>query len=308
MDSKLIEQLYSHDFSFPNKEVGHKWLDRYIKFIDQCIAKNTLYGTEGKSIHKHHIVPRSWGGCNRKFNIVVLTTKQHVVAHHIISKTYDPQMINAITLMLKKARIHEVENFVVTIREYESILEEHYRIQSIRQSGVPKSEAQKKQISETLTGKYVGENSWNHKAVIRLDTLEVFETAKIASLKYSDNKTAVSAAIKSNYKFNGARWQLYQDYLNGVELPRQRTSSRFKGKRHDDTSKAKTSASLKGRKALNEVKIINLDTGQIFDNMCLASESVGYNKTTMSSCFYRASKKGEAVIKMAGMTWIKYSS
>ena len=161
-----------------------------------------------------------------------------------------------------------------------------------------------KKISETSKGKYIGANSTRGKKVIRIDTLEVFDTARIASLKFSNNKNAVTAAIAGNYKFNNARWQYYDDYLNGVQLTKQKSRSRFTDHTHSEESKKKTSETLKSinKESVNKVKIQNVDTGEIFDSMRYISKDSRFNCKYISSAFYRA---GGLQCRCGGYNWKK---
>ena len=78
-----------------NSQTIQLWKNRYLKFIEslenQVIPKGTKY-------HRHHIVPKSWRPDLKKDknDIIKLTIKHHIIAHHILSKTEDCQMKYAI--------------------------------------------------------------------------------------------------------------------------------------------------------------------------------------------------------------------
>ena len=114
---------------------------------------------------KHHILPRSMGGLNRKDNIVFLTAKEHYIVHHLLSKIYPTEkMIRAFFLMCKK-NIHynQQRNYAVTAIVYEKAKEEFSRIHSLRMSGENNpnfgksmSDEQKNKISLGNKGKRKG--------------------------------------------------------------------------------------------------------------------------------------------------------
>jgi hypothetical protein len=67
---------------------------RYIKFIDSLKSQVV----EGYS-EKHHIVPRSHGGSNKKDNLIALTPRQHFIAHRMLWKAYGGSMARAYFMM-----------------------------------------------------------------------------------------------------------------------------------------------------------------------------------------------------------------
>lgn len=89
MKDYIIHSLFSHTFKNPDN--ANFYLNRYIKFIDsrkdRIIEKNAYTET-------HHIVPRSWSDDLRydKNNLILLTAREHFIAHLILSHTEDSYM------------------------------------------------------------------------------------------------------------------------------------------------------------------------------------------------------------------------
>ena len=50
--------------------------------------------------YTHHIVPRGWGGPDCDDNLVVLTIKEHIIAHHLLARTHDPLMAYAFHMLV----------------------------------------------------------------------------------------------------------------------------------------------------------------------------------------------------------------
>lgn len=68
---------------------------------------------------RHHILPKSMGGNNKKENIVYLTPKEHYVAHHLLWKIHrNREMYYAFWCMLTRMGRNK-ETFRVTGRLYE---------------------------------------------------------------------------------------------------------------------------------------------------------------------------------------------
>ena len=64
---------------------GHKFIEKskhtadYRKFISTYVLPDNAV-----KIHKHHIVPTSFGGTNHKENLIHLTIEDHVYAHELL--------------------------------------------------------------------------------------------------------------------------------------------------------------------------------------------------------------------------------
>jgi hypothetical protein len=69
-------------------------LARYNNFISALKGQVV----EGYS-EKHHIVPRSHGGSNKKDNLIALTPRQHFIAHRMLWKAYGGSMARAYFMM-----------------------------------------------------------------------------------------------------------------------------------------------------------------------------------------------------------------
>lgn len=65
-------------------------------------------------LEKHHVIPRSHGGSNAKDNLVLLTAREHFVAHMLLARIYGGGMWQA-AAMMKNAR-HGVQKRSVNSR------------------------------------------------------------------------------------------------------------------------------------------------------------------------------------------------
>lgn len=89
---------------------------------------------------RHHIIPKCLGGENSADNLVLLTAREHFVAHKLLVEIYPNEsgLIYSL-LMLSTRKINNgniIKDFVVSSREYERI-----KISSAQlKSGVPRSE------------------------------------------------------------------------------------------------------------------------------------------------------------------------
>jgi len=61
-------------------------------YYDYVKYAKGLTRTKGKGVYyeKHHVIPRSLGGTDSKDNIVLLTAREHYLAHYLLMKIYEP--------------------------------------------------------------------------------------------------------------------------------------------------------------------------------------------------------------------------
>jgi hypothetical protein len=116
----------------PNKYT--RW---YYNIVDR--AKTRALKVEVYS-EKHHIIPKSLGGSNRKDNIVQLTGREHFICHWLLTKMVDHkkhkyQMWNAFSCMLYRENLNQ-ERHKVSSRVFENIKSAGAKIKSEKFSGM----------------------------------------------------------------------------------------------------------------------------------------------------------------------------
>lgn len=285
----------------------NRHIERYIKFINSRIQLNKSRNISKDQGHDHHIFPVSWGGSNDDCNIVRLTFKEHVIAHHILYYTNDPSMIAAFYSMCNIARQSDIR-YNLTANQYQELQEKMYPIKCANSKKNMSNPEIRQKISKKLKGRFVGENSQHKRAVINTDTNEVFATARLADQKYGFKQGSVSSGLHGKYDVGGYHFEYYDVFLANGSVPTpfdKKISSRFKGKKHSEESKQKISETLKAQNRVphNKKKIQNITTGEIYESMCDVAEKLGIHKTTLASAFYKARKQGKATCKVAGYIW-----
>jgi hypothetical protein len=65
-----------------------KYKKLYTKIIDNAIRLDRV---KAPGLERHHIIPKSLGGPNTKDNLVYLTTREHYIAHVLLTKLKNPQ-------------------------------------------------------------------------------------------------------------------------------------------------------------------------------------------------------------------------
>lgn len=91
----------------------------YQKHYDLLIIKAQSRIKPNCYCEKHHILPKSLGGSNDPNNLVILTTKEHYIAHLLLAKIYGGKMWIALNVMLKGQK-HKNSKIYSTIRKNHS--------------------------------------------------------------------------------------------------------------------------------------------------------------------------------------------
>lgn len=120
-------------------------LEEYISIIHNR-QQNPL--PEGQYGERHHIIPRSCGGCNRKWNLVKLTPEEHYKCHSLLPFIYQ-------TGRQHRAMVYAWK-FIAFTRDGITISEEEYGILKRDLSLLGHSEEEKRKISQANKGRLKG--------------------------------------------------------------------------------------------------------------------------------------------------------
>lgn len=169
---------------------------------------------------KHHVVPKSLGGTNGKSNIVVLTGREHFLAHMLLAKIHGKGMWQAARMMQNKSRVQNGR--IVNSRLYEMAKREWAKyastqkrpihvVEAIRtaRTGSKASEETKAKMSLTRKGRPRNGNpeNWKHsdeaKEKMRATHIAINTGSRLPRLygdenpmKLPENREKISAAKK----------------------------------------------------------------------------------------------------------------
>lgn len=155
------------------KETSEENKKRYQKIYNDLISKAKSRGLNKSLLdgyyEKHHIVPKCLGGTNDKENLVLLTAREHLVAHELLQRIYpnNLKIITALHAMLTgnttgtAKRFSEISSHISTKRIAE-IREEFSRLKT-GTKGHPHTQKTRDLISKINTGrKFTPEQSKAH--------------------------------------------------------------------------------------------------------------------------------------------------
>lgn len=115
----------------------------YKKHYKSLISKRIKCPITFEYSERHHIIPKSLGGSNKKINIVRLTAKEHFIAHLLLTKMYTKgsneyfKMIRSFALMCWYKS--DSQDRYITSNEYSWLREAFSKSQSINQVGIKNS-------------------------------------------------------------------------------------------------------------------------------------------------------------------------
>lgn len=95
----------------------------YLNIYNQLMMKRLKEPSTAEYTERHHVVPRCMGGVDSSDNLVVLSAKEHYVAHHLLYKHYKTaKLAHAWFMML---RCDPNQKRVFTARQHESATAAH---------------------------------------------------------------------------------------------------------------------------------------------------------------------------------------
>ena len=122
-----------------------KW---YNALIDRAKKRAWSKKTAPCYVELHHIVPKSLGGTNASTNLVVLTAREHCVAHLMLCRFGDKnqkiRMTNALQRFLYSSKTVSSTLYESCRKNYSSIVSERFRGNSYRLGKKDSEETRKK--------------------------------------------------------------------------------------------------------------------------------------------------------------------
>jgi len=136
----------------------------YLKEYYDIIENNKITDIKTQYCEKHHIIPKSLGGSDKKENIVYLSAIDHFRCHKLLTKfttgTVNGKMWNAVWRMMNKQSHNQLRDLTFTEEEYEEARIKHAKAHSKRMKkennpfyGKKHTEETKQRMSEKKKGK-----------------------------------------------------------------------------------------------------------------------------------------------------------
>ena len=127
------------------KPLNNKYTKIYNQLIESRIELNRKF-TTGCEYEKHHIIPKSLSGDNSKSNLVVLTYREHCIAHMLLVRMYDGSARGKMCYaIIRLFRLRDKNRTMLTSKEYEKLRTEHNKALKDSAHRALRSELTKKQ-------------------------------------------------------------------------------------------------------------------------------------------------------------------
>ena len=209
--------------------------NKYKRWYDAIVSNAQLRSTPLSYSEKHHIIPKSIGGQDRKNNLVHLSGREHFICHWLLIKittgSNREKMIYALNGMRRVSRTHQQERYItkITSRVFANLKEEFSKIHSARLTGRTMSAEQKAKISAAGKGR-----------VHSQETIDKRSASCTGKKRTAEQKERMSIAQKGR-----AAKKYSQEEKNIISA---KISAAGKGRVMSDETKAKLSAINKGKK------------------------------------------------------------
>lgn len=219
----------------------------YKKIYEQLIVSrkslNRVKNNDGM-LESHHIIPKCLGGSNNKENLVLLTPKEHYIAHLLLTKMYkgkDKAKMCYALLMMCNNNPNQKRSF--SSRKYERVkllISENCSGENHPNYGKKMwSDSEKKTISKRMKGEnnpMFNKKPWNKGLTLKphsKKTKEKMSQSHKGKIKTKEHRKSLSKALKGKVK--------------SLEHKR-KLSEANKGKKMSKETKEKLSKKLKGKK------------------------------------------------------------
>jgi hypothetical protein len=134
--------------------INNKYTNIYFNIIKSAQIRDLLSGYS----EKHHIIPKSLGGSNKKDNLVMLTAREHFICHWLLTKMVEGddlrKMKHAIWRMLVQGRDFQIR-YKPNSHTYDSLRKKYGSLRK----GITTPDEVKQKISKANKGRLAGKNN-----------------------------------------------------------------------------------------------------------------------------------------------------
>lgn len=140
----------------------------YQKIYNQIIERAKERILEGYK-EKHHILPKSLGGSNKKENLVFLTAREHFLCHLLLVEIYpeSDKLKYAAWAMAHQNTSKQQRSYKISSRTYERLKKNHSKLLTIRNTGHKPSAETIEKIRNSNLGRKATQEQKEQMSLIR---------------------------------------------------------------------------------------------------------------------------------------------
>lgn len=288
----------------------------YHRIYQNLVIKTLNRNKIDMIVERHHILPKSMGGSDRKNNIVYLTPREHYIAHLLLWKIYrNKSMSHAFWMMC-----HTRNNIRINSKQYELLRKEHSQFISESNKGKVLSEETKQKIrdanigreddgryikiAESNRGRTHSEETKKKMSIAHTGVLHTVESRKKISesqkgkIITDETKQKISESLVGNIPWNKGISPTEETRKKMSEVQKGKLGT-FTGKMHSVETKKLQSKSAKNRPPMTEEtkaklskskkgKLPNNSKSVIIDNISYLTIKEAAEKTGLS--YYKIQK------------------
>lgn len=287
--------------------IKNKNIQWYKKTYESLIlkGKSRKFLDEGEIYEKHHIVPKCLGGSNDESNIVILTYREHIIAHMLLAKIYhDNYKILYAASMMLSVKVTTLDGKRIKIKNF---------------SNSKEASELKKRAGKLRGNSFITEESkekWRSSMKKNLSNLSKEERSKKYGKSGKDNKSygiprteevkrKISEAQKGKPRGPLSKEAIEKMRSKLIGLPkseehRKHMSEAKKGRIVTEEEKEKRKNTIKERgisfrKSKDELfkpKRVQGPDGTIYNSAKECADSIGYNYITVIRWLNHNPEKG----------------
>lgn len=213
--------------------IQNKYYAWYYSIISN--ARSEIRNKKDGYYERHHVVPKSLGGDESADNKILLTAKEHFIAHYLLTKmTSGEDRCKMLFAMKRMSVSNQHHKRKLTSAQYAICKRSHSEAMTLRYKGKP-SVLSPEAISRGADKKRGRKLSPEHIEKIRLSSLGRTHSDE-SKTKIASSNTGKPKSVEHRQKLS--------------EAARQRAArgdNSMKGKKHSAEAKAKISASMRAR-------------------------------------------------------------
>jgi hypothetical protein len=212
----------------------------YDRIINRAILDNRKK-CDGIYYESHHIIPRCMGGTNKSSNLVLLTAKEHYMAHRLLCEIYpdNNKLRYALWMMINGST--KYKRYITSNGIYSKLKEEY---------------------SKSITGRIYSVDSRKKMSESAKNRRPMSDETKKKLSDIGKNKPAISDETKKKMSISAKNKESIS------EETRKRRSISLTGRIFSEETKKKMSESAKGKPKSEEykIKMSNASKGRIFSD------------------------------------------